>query len=84
MAHDSGLDDDGPYCRICGAHEELVDCFQCCGDGGFHDCGECTCNCLDKDEITVDCVECDGRGMYRECTSLPHTDSQMQQYRARL
>lgn len=37
-------------------------CWHCLGEGGFHDCGEDTCCCLDKDEITEICPECRGRG----------------------
>jgi hypothetical protein len=78
-----GTPDDEPYCGICGGYLEDVDCWQCQGEGGFHDCGEDTCCCLDKEEITVDCEECDGEGSYLECASLPHTEEQMAAWRAR-
>lgn len=87
--HDHGIDcetfcggtpDDLDYCPVCGSPMEHVECWQCHGDGGFHDCGEDCCPCLDKDEITVDCEECDGRGRYLECTALPHTDEQIKSY----
>jgi len=38
-------------------------CWYCHGDGGFHDCGEDCCCCLDKEEITEVCPECKGRGL---------------------
>ena len=81
---------DGPYdqndvelacCPICHAEMEWVECWQCHGNGGFHDCGEDCCPCLDKEEITVDCDECDGEGGYLACASMPHTDEQMAAYR---
>jgi hypothetical protein len=96
MAHDSGLDDetlaggtpdDFDYyeidCPICGAYTEYVDCQDCDGEGGHHDCGEDTCCCLDKEEITVDCETCKGQGGYRECTALPHTEEQIAAYRSK-
>ena len=62
MADDNKLEDlSGP------AHDDepddAEDCWYCHGDGGFHDCGEDTCCCLDKDEITEVCPECGGRGL---------------------
>lgn len=68
-------------CPICGAMMEWVDCWHCHGEGGFHDCGEDCCCCLDKEEITIDCEECKGEGGYLECISLPHTDEQMSAWR---
>lgn len=72
-----GTPDDYDACRICGADMHRVACWSCLGEGGFHDCGDDTCCCLDKDEITEDCPECNGVGSYSECTALPHTESQM-------
>lgn len=37
-------------------------CWACHGEGGSHDCGEDTCCCLDKGEITHECDECQGYG----------------------
>lgn len=37
-------------------------CWQCGGAGGFHDCGEDTCCCLDKGDLNEVCDECNGRG----------------------
>lgn len=94
MAHDNGLDDETnaggtpddyegpPCCPICGQYTKYVECVDCDGDGGFHDCGEDTCCCLDKEEITVDCETCHGQGGYRECSALPHTDEQLNRFRA--
>ncbi len=39
-----------------------VDCWMCGGDGGFHDCGEDVCCCLDKEDLNETCSECGGRG----------------------
>jgi hypothetical protein len=69
-------------CPICGADMEWETCWQCYGEGGFHDCGEDTCCCLDKEEITEDCEECDGDGGWLACSALPHTEEQMAAYRA--
>lgn len=43
------------------------DCWQCGGEGGFHDCGEDCCPCLDKEEPTRDCDICRGEGGYLIC-----------------
>lgn len=32
-----------------------VPCWSCGGVGGFHDCGEDCCMCLDADDVTDDC-----------------------------
>ena len=40
-------------------------CWMCHGEGGFHDCGEDCCCCLDKEEITDVCEECGGTGYLR-------------------
>lgn len=41
-------------------------CQTCGGDGGYHDCGEDTCCCLDPggsdDEDWIVCEECGGSG----------------------
>lgn len=37
-------------------------CPTCHGDGGWHDCGEDTCCCLDGDELTDICPDCGGEG----------------------
>ncbi len=42
--------------------DNYEDCWACHGEGGFHDCGEDCCCCLDKDEITETCQECGGTG----------------------
>lgn len=38
-------------------------CWRCMGDGGWHDCFDDTCCCLDPDEINVACPECGGSGV---------------------
>jgi hypothetical protein len=75
--------DDCVNCEICGSWCEAEQCWQCQGEGGFHDCGEDCCCCLDKEEITDECSECEGRGFYWICSALPHTDEQMAAYRSR-
>lgn len=55
-------------CPKCGSDDcGRQECWKCHGEGGFHDCGEDCCVCLDKEEITVDCCECDGEGAYWFC-----------------
>jgi len=57
MPKDSRTEDDGyPY-----DDEDDEGCWRCHGAGGWHDCGEDCCVCLDKDEITVICPVCHGR-----------------------
>jgi hypothetical protein len=41
----------------------MESCWQCMGDGGWHDCGEDCCCCLEP-ELNVVCDECDGEGEY--------------------
>ena len=55
-------------CKKCG-HEESAwrTCWSCGGEGGYHDCGEDTCCCLDPDEITNACSECRGNGGWNVC-----------------
>jgi hypothetical protein len=38
-----------------------VTCWECRGEGGFHDCGEDTCCCLEPD-LNEDCPTCKGEG----------------------
>lgn len=70
-------------CRICFGPMEWVDCDQCFGEGGFHDCGEDCCMCADPDGPNEVCDVCKGQCGYLECASLPHTDEQMNAWRAR-
>jgi hypothetical protein len=58
-------------------------CWECHGEGGYHDCGEDCCCCLDKEEITHLCQTCDGEGEYMQCVNLPHSETQMAAYRKR-
>lgn len=39
-----------------------VDCWSCGGEGGYHDCGEDCCCCLDPDEPNETCDICHGKG----------------------
>jgi hypothetical protein len=61
------MTDDFDSCPACGSELDWVPCWHCHGEGGFHDCGEDCCCCLDKEEITEDCGECDGRGRLPVC-----------------
>lgn len=82
-----GVHDDYPdfaECPVCFGMMEPEQCWQCLGQGGFHECGEDCCMCLDKEEITQVCDECHGEGKYLVCMSLPHTDEQMKAYSERL
>lgn len=55
-------------CPKCGSDDCTRETsWQCHGEGGFHDCGEDCCCCLDKDEITDECEECGGEGSYWIC-----------------
>jgi hypothetical protein len=70
-------------CHICGGMTQWEDCWMCHGGGGYHDCGEDTCCCLDKESIDFDCGECGGEGGYLVCMYLPHSEEQMARYRER-
>lgn len=73
-----------PSCPICGNEMEWVDCWSCQGEGGYHDCGDDCCPCLEPElDLNVDCPECKGEGGYLECQALPHSEEQMAAFRAR-
>ena len=55
------------WCKVHGCNLHGRDCDRCEGEGGFHDCGEDCCCCLDKDELTERCDECDGTGRVEWC-----------------
>jgi hypothetical protein len=61
-------------CRLCGASMDLELCYLCLGVGGWHDCGEDTCCCLDGEAITDVCEVCGGEGTYPVCSALPHAE----------
>lgn len=60
------MDDYGFPCPTCGCEMDFETCWQCGGEGGFHDCGEDCCPCLDPD-LNETCEECNGRGRYPIC-----------------
>jgi hypothetical protein len=65
---DSGPDDFGPSCPVCGAEMDWQQCWQCQGEGGFHDCGEDCCPCLYPElDLNETCGECQGKGGYWVC-----------------
>lgn len=69
-------------CPVCGSDMEWLDCWNCFGDGGFHDCGEDCCPCLHPEaDLNETCQECDGEGGYRQCLALPHSKEQMERAR---
>lgn len=76
---DFGSFPDDDSCPICGSSRDWETCWQCHGEGGFHDCGEDCCCCLEP-ELNEECSECKGRGRYLVCISLPHTPEQMQRH----
>ena len=40
-------------------------CWQCHGEGGFHNCGEDCCVCLHPEaDLNETCEECGGKGGY--------------------
>ena len=73
-------------CPVCGAEKEWVDCYQCNGEGGYHDCGEDCCPCADPEgDLNVDCDVCQGEGGYLECPRIgQHTDAQVTAFNRRL
>ena len=58
---------DAAHCPFCGTYMQLEACWECLGAGGFHDCGEDTCCCLDPDERHDLCETCGGTGEYAVC-----------------
>jgi hypothetical protein len=61
--HESNAD----HCQVCGCMLEPESCWQCLGAGGFHNCGEDTCCCLDPEALDDVCEECEGEGGYLVC-----------------
>ena len=56
--------------RVCEIHDcNLVgsECDDCDGEGGYHDCGEDSCCCLDPDEPNETCGRCHGTGHVEWC-----------------
>jgi hypothetical protein len=77
-------DEEFSVCPICSSMMEWEQCWNCHGEGGFHDCGEDCCPCLHPElDLNEVCEECNGVGGYQVCLSLPHTDEQMAEYRKR-
>ena len=69
---------DDEHCAVCGCILERESCWQCMGAGGWHDCGEDTCPCLDP-EIDEWCEECEGNGEYLSCPNAMHHPRQEDQ-----
>lgn len=57
-------------CAICHARLALESCWCCMGEGGWHDCEEDTCCCLDTETIDDVCEECQGAGAYIACPNI--------------
>jgi hypothetical protein len=60
-----GYDDDSQY-----PDDEPESCWHCEGEGGYHECGEDCCCCLDNeggpdDQDWYPCPECGGTGYLR-------------------
>jgi hypothetical protein len=48
---------------------DWVECYECDGEGGFHDCGEDCCVCRDPEGPPwAPCPGCEGRGGWREAS----------------
>lgn len=63
-------------CTTCGAELDWENCWSCAGDGGFHDCGDDCCPCLEPEmDLNEPCDICHGRGGYLVCPHLPHERS---------
>lgn len=59
---------DGEHCEVCGSLLDFESCWECAGEGGYHDCGDDTCPCLHpEDDYWWDCETCDGEGGYLVC-----------------
>jgi hypothetical protein len=91
--HDYGIDNetfcggtpddyDDLRCEVCGASADYETCWQCYGEGGFHDCGEDCCPCAEP-ELNEECNICAGRGRYLVCIAHPHTEAQIAEYKDR-
>ena len=61
------MSDFGPTCPVCLCDMEMETCWVCDGAGGWHECGEDTCVCRDKERITDVCAECRGVGEVMAC-----------------
>lgn len=57
-----------------------IDCWDCGGEGGFHDCGEDSCCCLDP-ELNEECATCEGNGVIR-CAACKAADDEWNDYLA--
>jgi hypothetical protein len=43
--------------------DDWISCQRCLGDGGWHDCGDDSCPCLNPErDYWVECRECEGHG----------------------
>lgn len=65
--HDVDVCDES-LCPVCGDAMYPETCWQCYGEGGFHNCGEDCCCCADPDDdLNERCQECNGLGRYYVC-----------------
>jgi hypothetical protein len=55
------------YCKIHECNLYGRDCEDCSGEGGYHDCGEDCCCCLDPEEPNARCSHCRGTGRLEWC-----------------
>lgn len=82
-AYDPCEPDYARTCTICGCEMDWQQCWQCHGEGGFHDCGEDCCACIDPDDLNESCDVCDGEGGCLCCPNAsnhPPTPSPVPEY----
>jgi hypothetical protein len=66
------MNDDREDCAVCGGMLSLESCWCCLGAGGFHECDEDSCCCLDPEELNDVCEECQGTGEDLVCPNARH------------
>lgn len=54
-------------CDVHGCNLHDRECDDCSGEGGYHDCGEDCCCCINPEETTHRCRNCKGTGFIRWC-----------------
>lgn len=74
MSYDDGGIDN--VCEQCGLSLEWISCWSCFGEGGYHDCGEDCCCCLEPDEdLNIQCDVCEGEGGWLGCEACAEKSS---------
>lgn len=62
------MSEDDPTCGECKGPMHWEECWTGCNDGGYHDCGDDSCCCLEPEDDMV-CDECHGNGGYWVCST---------------